>query len=180
MDRMVSELSMLSKLNLDKIPFYFEKVNVAASLDSYANDIRNSLENGGVEFEYERTCPDDIYISIDIGQSKRVIRNLIQNCKKYKDTSKPESRAKLTVSYEDGNVEFVFEDNGIGVADSEYEKIFDSFYRSDKARSNAQSGSGLGLAITKQIVERHSATISADRSSLGGLAVKITIPETKI
>ena len=180
MDRMVSELSMLSKLNLDKIPFYFEKVNVAASLDSYANDIRNSLENGGVEFEYERTCPDDIYISIDIGQSKRVIRNLIQNCKKYKDTSKPENRAKLTVLYEDGNVEFVFEDNGIGVADSEYEKIFDSFYRSDKARSNAQSGSGLGLAITKQIVERHSATISADRSSLGGLAVKITIPETKI
>ena len=84
------------------------------------------------------------------------------------------------MSYEDGNVEVVFEDNGIGVADSEYEKIFDSFYRSDKARSNAQSGSGLGLAITKQIVERHSATISAGRSSLGGLAVKITIPETKI
>ncbi len=178
MDRMVSELSVLSKFDFDKVPFYFDKVRARDFFDECSEDVRHSFESSGMEFEYKCDCSEDKYISIDIGQFKRVIGNLVENCKKYRDEAKDVNRAVLSVADIDEGIELIFEDNGVGVHDGEYEKIFDTFYRSDKARSNAKKGSGLGLAITKRIVEGHDATIEASRSSLGGLAIKITIPNT--
>ncbi len=178
MDRLVSELSVLSKLNFDKVPFYFEDVCVSDFFNEYSADIKNSLENAGMDFVYKCECSSDKHISIDVGQFKRVVNNLVENCKKYRDESKDKHEAVLTVADCESGIELTFEDNGVGVHDDEYEKIFDTFYRSDKARSNVKKGSGLGLAITKQIVERHDATIKASRSPLGGLAIKITIPIT--
>ena len=70
-------------------------------------------------------------------------------------------------------------DNGQGVPADERDKIFETFYRGDKARTGHKNGSGLGLAITKQITDRHGASIRADESELGGLKVIIDLPQAK-
>ena len=88
---------------------------------------------------------------------------------------------------ENGHTEISIEDNGQGVPADERDKIFETFYRGDKARTGHKNGSGLGLAITKQIAlarakqipDRHGASIRADESELGGLKVIIDLPQAK-
>ena len=78
-----------------------------------------------------------------------------------------------------GSAHFVFEDEHCTIPEDEREKIFETFYRGDKARTGPKKGSGLGLSITKQITDRHGASIRADESGLGGLKVIIDMPKAK-
>ena len=73
-------------------------------------------------------------------------------------------------------VRIAFTDNGPGVAPEALEKLFNAFYRSDKARTKPSQGSGLGLAISAKIVERFGGGICAYNSNEGGLTVEIRLP----
>ncbi len=177
MDTLVSELSMLSKLSLDKVPFYFEKINAKEFFDECTDQLSRALGESQTNFTYRFECESDVMINIDPAQFKRVIRNLVDNSRKYASPDRY-GEIRLTVSESDSSgVRICLEDNGQGVPDDEKEKIFETFYRSDKARTGAKKGSGLGLSITKQITDRHGATIKAENSELGGLAVVIDLPK---
>lgn len=179
MDTLVSELSVLSKLSLDKVPFYFEKISAKEFFDEYADALSNTLRDEDIDFEYEFDCPDDQLINIDPSRFMRVLNNLVDNCRKYGADSGRRKILLCVRSAENGGTEISVEDNGQGVPEDERDKIFETFYRSDKARSGSKNGSGLGLAISKQITDRHSALIRADESRLGGLAVIITLPRAE-
>lgn len=179
MDTLVSELSMLSKLSLDKIPFYFERIGAKDFFDEFACYASDTLGEAGIEFIYNFECDGDTDINIDPAQFKRVLNNLIDNSRKY---GAEDGTAKIMLSVADGEkgrVEICVEDNGRGVPEDEREKIFETFYRGDKARTGPKKGSGLGLSITKQITGRHGASIRADESGLGGLKVIIDMPKAK-
>lgn len=103
---------------------------------------------------------------------QRVIANIIENATKYADMI----RVSLYIS---GSMQIILdiEDNGSGISDEEKELVFKPFYRSDKSRHINTSSVGLGLAITKEIVTKHSGTITLHNShNLGGLLVRITLP----
>lgn len=179
MDTLVSELSMLSKLSLDKIPFYFERIGAKDFFDEFACYASDTLGEAGIEFIYNFECDGDPDINIDPAQFRRVLNNLIDNSRKY---GAEDGTAKIMLSVADGEkgrVEICVEDNGRGVPEDEREKIFETFYRGDKARTGPKKGSGLGLSITKQIIGRHGASIRADESELGGLKVIIDMPKAK-
>lgn len=177
MDTLVSELSTFSKLSLDKVPFYFEKINAKEFFDEYADYISQTLSEVPTNFSYSFECDENRVINVDPSQLKRVLRNLVDNSRKYASPDRY-GEIRLTVSdAQDGKTRICVEDNGLGVSESEREKIFETFYRSDKARTGAKKGSGLGLSITKQITDRHGASIKADESELGGLAVIIELPK---
>ena len=76
---------------------------------------------------------------------------------------------------EESDIRIEIADNGMGVSEEDLTK-FDSFYRTDRARTNVRSGSGLGLAITKQIIDRHSGKIWASGSIGKGLTICIQLP----
>jgi len=179
MDTLVSELSMLSKLSLDKVPFYFEKIKAKDFFEEYTAYAADTLGEAGIEFIYNFECDEDREINIDPAQFRRVLNNLIDNSRKY---GAEDGTAKIMLSVrngEDGHTEISIEDNGQGVPADERDKIFETFYRGDKARTGHKNGSGLGLAITKQITDRHGASIRADESELGGLKVIIDLPQAK-
>lgn len=179
MDTLVSELSMLSKLSLDKVPFYFEKIKAKDFFEEYTAYVADTLGEAGIEFIYNFECDEDREINIDPAQFRRVLNNLIDNSRKY---GAEDGTAKIMLSVrngEDGHTEISIEDNGQGVPADERDKIFETFYRGDKARTGHKNGSGLGLAITKQITDRHGASIRADESELGGLKVIIDLPQAK-
>lgn len=179
MDTLVSELSMLSKLSLDKVPFYFEKIKAKDFFEEYTAYAADTLGEADIDFIYNFECDEDREINIDPAQFRRVLNNLIDNSRKY---GAEDGTAKIMLSVrngEDGHTEISIEDNGQGVPADERDKIFETFYRGDKARTGHKNGSGLGLAITKQITDRHGASIRADESELGGLKVIIDLPQAK-
>ena len=113
-------------------------------------------------------------MSIDQTQFGRVLWNLLENSLKYAE----EKNVKITITLaeEAEKVVLRFEDNGPGVEQEALEKIFDSFYRTDPARSSLKKGSGLGLSVAREIIEGFSGRIYAEASKLGGLAIVIVLP----
>ncbi|MDR2903300.1 MAG: HAMP domain-containing histidine kinase, partial [Clostridiales bacterium] len=146
-DGMVNDLFFFSKLDLKQILFHTEKVNVA----DYYLSVYDELLVGQDDIVFTtdiRTAPGRL-VEIDPLQFKRVLQNTFINSLNYRSEEKIALRLEL---YENNNrVIARIADNGIGASPEECEKLFQRFFRSDRARSS--QGSGLGLSISKQIVE---------------------------
>jgi len=101
---------------------------------------------------------------------QRCFNNLIDNALKY--------ATKVEVKQEKikNNLIFVIEDNGPGIPETEYENVFKPFYKIDRGRSDSKSSVGLGLSISSDIIRSHGGNIDLEKSNLGGLKVKITLP----
>jgi len=107
---------------------------------------------------------------------QQVIINIITNAIKY---NKPQGSIAITGGVEQDRVFLRVEDTGIGVPKADLERLFERFYRVDKARSRESGGTGLGLAIAKQIVETHGGHIGFDSEYGKGSTVTLYLPRTK-
>ena len=110
-------------------------------------------------------------------QILRMVRNLVDNAVKYT----PEGgMIELTASQDEGNLQITVKDTGIGIPHGEIERVFERFYRVDKARSRRLGGTGLGLAIVKDIVKAHSGKITVDTQLGKGSTFTVTLPGASI
>jgi len=177
MEELVNTLFLFSKLELGQALFHWKMVNIPTYLNHYIQDNKIRWQLRGVSIKLEpHTLP--AVVNIDCMQFQRVIENLIENSLKYKGNS----ISKLTINLWDVSPERVrldFTDNGIGVKKEDLPKLFDSFYRADRARSNVADGSGLGLAIAKQIITAMGGFIWAQQAPLQGLTICIELPKVK-
>ncbi|WP_147568065.1 sensor histidine kinase [Christensenella intestinihominis] len=175
MDKMVDSLFLFSKLDLDQEPFHMERVDLAAYFKDWCKEAREKLP--GMEIAFHPGPCASAPVLVDRLQFDRVVANLLDNSIKYRkgDSGKIEISLRCT-----GNtVALDFQDDGIGIAEGETEKIFESFYRTDPARGNAAGGSGLGLAIVRRIVERMGGRVSAHAREGGGLRMTIALPKAE-
>lgn len=115
------------------------------------------------------------YINIDSEKIKTLLKNLIENAIIYNDKESPE----IYVVVEEGLnfIKYKVKDNGIGMPEKELNKIFDSFYRIDKARTSNIAGTGIGLSIVKEIVEIHKGDIKVESKEGIGTEFIIKIPK---
>lgn len=177
MESLVNDLSLFTKLESDIMPFNFEKVDIAEFVSDFLEDKRAMLAMGGAQAELRNRCRGKVMVSMDPEQFARVLFNIVENSIKYKCQDGTPCRIDVALSdAPDGGVVIKLADNGPGVAKEELPAIFDTFYRTDKARTNVAGGSGLGLSITKQIVTRHKGRIWAEESAAHGLAIFIILP----
>ena len=121
--------------------------------------------------------PSQTQIAIDRLQFRRVLENLLNNSLKYKAADTIDFT--VTVTEKAHSVTIDCADTGQGVPEESLDKLFDSFYRTDAARTNVANGSGLGLAIAKQIILSMNGTITASHTPGGGLTISITMPIVK-
>ena len=157
MDHLINELSFYSKIDTNKIPYTFNRINVVGYFEDCAEDIGRELEDEGFGFSYQNYVDDSVQMIADAEQIKRVINNIVGNSKKYSD--KAETKIRMTVKDVGDFVQIEIEDNGKGIAAKDLPYIFDRFYRTDASRNSSRGGSGIGLSIVKKIMEDHGGKI---------------------
>lgn len=128
-------------------------------------------ERRGITFETE--FQPDCVILAGFDDLYQVIFNLVENAIKY---NCPEGLVRVLLLRENGRVSLRVEDTGIGIPESEREKVFDRFYRVDKARSRAAGGAGLGLSIVRDTVHLHGGWLSVGPRAGGGTWFQATFP----
>lgn len=174
MDRMIDDLFLLSKLDLQQEKFHFEKVALEEFYRQTMNELHIEYERTGVRMTSEYEAGPDAVATMDAQKIKRAILNIVGNSMKFMDKKEPHIHVYFGRQAESWVI--AVRDNGPGMEQSELERIFDRFYRADADRNQNVAGSGLGLAIVKQIVAFHGGMITA-RSELGqSMTVMFTIP----
>ena len=158
MDRLIEQLTLFARLDNNKIPYEFRKINVRQYFNDCISEIKMDLEAQGITLKYKTNCAEDMEVMADPIQLKRVINNLVSNSVKYKSNERP-CVIRICVFDEGDYLHIEESDNGKGIAEKDLSRIFDRFYRTDESRTSPQSGSGIGLAIVKKIIEDHNGRI---------------------
>ena len=153
MDRLINELSFYSKIDTNRIPYTFEKINVNAYFADCIEDLSIELEEQNIELSYFNYVDEDVVVIADVEQIKRVINNIVGNSIKYID--KPRGMVNIRVKDVGDFIQVEIEDNGKGIGAKDLPQIFDRFYRADASRNSSKGGSGIGLSIVKKIIEDH-------------------------
>ncbi len=157
MDRLINELTFYSKIDTNRIPYTFNKLNVAEYFDDCAEELCLDLEGRNIRFTYLNQVDKSTMVIADAEQMKRVINNIVGNSIKYLD--KPKGQIELRITDVGDFIQVELEDNGKGMEARDLPNIFDRFYRTDASRNSAQGGSGIGLSIVKKIIEDHGGKI---------------------
>ncbi|MDO5409068.1 MAG: HAMP domain-containing sensor histidine kinase [Lachnospiraceae bacterium] len=159
MDKLIDELTFYSKIDTNKIPYNFARINVSAYFEDCSEELMLDLEGQGIEMQYMNFCDTDVEVIADAEQMKRVVNNIIGNSVKYMDKKK--GIINMRIKDLGDFVQVEIEDNGKGIAAKDLPYIFDRFYRTDKARNSRKGGSGIGLSIVHKIIEDHGGQIWA-------------------
>ena len=160
MNTLINELTLYSKIDTNKIPYNFQKINVKEYFMDCAEELGLDLENQHVHLSYFNYVGDDVTIIADPEQLRRVIHNIVGNSIKYMRADH-QDRISIRINDVGDFVQVEIEDNGKGIAKKDLPYIFDRFYRADASRNSAAGGSGIGLSIVKKIIEDHGGKIWA-------------------
>ena len=173
MDRLIDELTFYSKIDTNKIPYEFNKINVNSYFGDCVEEVGLDMDSRNIELGYFNYVSDDVVVIADAEQMKRVINNIISNSLKYMD--KPKGIINIRIKDVGDFIQIEIEDNGRGIAAKDLPCIFDRFYRTDSSRNSSQGGSGIGLSIVRKIVEDHGGRIWATSKEGMGTEMHIVL-----
>lgn len=170
MNRLVKDLLQLSRMENNQEKWNMQESNIINLLKSAVMKVELTAaakrQQLNCLFNEEKRVP----VVMDKDRVEQVVLNILSNAINY---TQEEGRIDIDLVTADKEVRIIVTDNGIGIPEEEQPRIFERFFRVDKARSRSMGGTGLGLAISKQIVEEHSGRI--ELSSKEGKGTKMTI-----
>ena len=159
MNLLINELTLYSKIDTNRIPYNFAKINVTDYFNDCVEEIGLDLEAKNIRLSYENHVDSNVLIIADPEQIRRVINNIVGNSVKY--MNKTQSYIDIRINDVGDFIQVEIEDNGRGIDQRDMPYIFDRFYRADASRNSATGGSGIGLSIVKKIIEDHGGKIWA-------------------
>lgn len=173
MTRLIHDLLQLSRLDAKNVQFHKQALQPKEILQNAGDRFAFQCRQKGIRFQL--SIEDNLSrIYADRDQIHQLLDNLLSNAVKYT----PEGGC-VTLSAQqkrDGFVEVAVSDTGIGIPKKDLERIFERFYRVDKARSRLMGGTGLGLSIAKEIAEAHGGSIHMESELEKGTTVRFTLP----
>lgn len=172
-DKLIDELFLYSKLDLKKLPFNFEAIDIISYMKDIFEELQFDLDKNSIGLTVQGDMQQRIMVRADRESLRRVIINIIDNAVKYK--KKQEAEINISVKNQDNNVLIEIRDNGEGMDEKELPQIFESFYRIDPSRNTSKGGSGLGLSIAKHIIEEHGGKIWAESKINAGTSIYFTL-----
>jgi two-component system phosphate regulon sensor histidine kinase PhoR len=138
---------------------------------SVIDGLGESAKNRQIQLELD--CPEKLEADINSGLFEQAVRNLVDNAIKYSDAG---TTVRVRAFRQDGEIRIEVTDRGYGIAPEHIERLFERFYRVDKARSRDSGGTGLGLAIVKHVAQYHRGRVEV-KSELGkGSTFSIVLP----
>ena len=175
MTRIVKDLLTLTRLDYNRMEMHMEPMDLRELGQKAAQAMEGQATGQGLTLKCD--LPDSLPMVVgDAERIQQVIINIITNAIKY---NKPQGSITITGGTEGEQVFLRVEDTGIGVPKEDLKRLFERFYRVDKARSRESGGTGLGLAIAKQIVESHGGSIGFDSEHGKGSVVTLYLPRMK-
>jgi len=175
LEHIINQLFLFSKLDIGEFPMKMETVDFGRFLSEFTKSVSNEYEQKCLQIDFTEET-QDVMVRVDKVQFRNVLINILENSVKYCDK---EQGVMLVSCRADNAAAVTFTDNGPGVPEDTLEKLFNLFYRGDKARSNTSQGSGLGLAISAKIMELLGGSVSAKNAPEGGLSITLTLPIVK-
>ncbi len=174
MEQLVKDLLRLARLDAGQETLELGEVSVEGLFNSVAGDLQPMTDARHQEVAIAVT-PQTLAIRCDSAKMHDVLRNLVENASAY---TPEHSRIELGARADATHVRLTVSDTGHGIPDAQLPRIFERFYRVDKARSRDSGGTGLGLSIVRNLVELHGGSVSATNGPEGGAVFTITLPRT--
>uniref|UniRef100_A0A7V3VSS5 histidine kinase n=1 Tax=Mesoaciditoga lauensis TaxID=1495039 RepID=A0A7V3VSS5_9BACT len=176
MSRLINDLLDLQKLEEGKVKFEIEEIDLSKVIEYVSRIVKPLTES--LKVELRTSCEGEVKIEGDFDRLVQAVLNLTDNAVKY--TSQKENGQKIVeVScsmIDDRECEIKVKDTGIGIPADSLSRLFERFYRVDKARSRKVGGTGLGLSIVKMIVEAHKGRIEISSEVGTGSEFRIVLP----
>ena len=172
MTKIVQDLLTLSRFDAGSIEFTFQRFSIEKSINDVYNAMQLEAQKRNHHFSVNiKTELPELYG--DKARIEQVLINMISNAFKY---TRDGGVISIVSGYRDGDVWVSVRDNGIGIPQEDVPKVFDRFYRVDKARSRESGGTGLGLSIASEIISRHNGKIALTSQLGKGTVITITLP----
>jgi signal transduction histidine kinase len=172
--RLVNDLLDLSTLESGTVKLRPERLVAAEVLEDVAARFADAAAQREVSLRVR--ADDGLTVTADRDRLEQALGNLVDNAMKFASTG---GTVELRVETDDGQVRFVVEDDGPGIAPEHLPRIFERFYRADAARARGQGGTGLGLAIVKHIVTALGGRVEASSRTEGGARFVISLPRVR-
>jgi two-component system phosphate regulon sensor histidine kinase PhoR len=172
MERLVRDLLRLASLDAREEPIENEVCSLEELLNAVVRDLSPAIAQKRQTVTVE-VSPDVASIVTDVAKLQDALGNIVENASAY---SPADSRVHLAAAREENLVVIRVEDEGPGIPESDLERIFERFYRVDKARSRESGGTGLGLSIVKHLVRRLSGEVRAANRPGGGAVFTVKLP----
>jgi len=175
MARLTEDLLVLARVESGERSFKYEMVSPQELLQDVAQTFREIAEAHGVEMSVINTANSSVFVDRDA--IHQVFANLVENALKYGESGK---RILLGANETDEGVQFFVRDFGEGISSEHLPRLFERFYRVDKARSRESGGTGLGLAIVKHVVRAHGGSIKAESELNHGATFYFSLPRQEV
>ena len=166
-----SDLLALSELESERPTVEFKPVSVRAAVETALKIVEPSAQLRGITISCGRL--EEAEVLAEKGRLEQALVNLLDNAVKF---NRPQGEVRLDVKREGDKIRITVADTGIGIPSTDLSRIFERFYRVDKARSREMGGTGLGLSIVKHVVERMDGTVSVESQLGKGSTFTILLP----
>jgi len=172
LDSLVSDLLSLSHLESKEISLKKEILDLREQLEAVVSGFASQIKR--MKVEVRNDLPAGIRVSADRERIGQVFTNLMDNAIKF---NKEKGTIRISAQEAGGKIKVFIEDSGVGIPPKDLPRIFERFYRVDKARSREMGGTGLGLSIVKHIIELHGGTVGVESTEGLGSRFWFTLPQ---
>jgi two-component system phosphate regulon sensor histidine kinase PhoR len=176
LETLVKELDQITKLEAGRDFLSFEKFGIIELTEQVMAHLEEKAEEQKIKLIIKKRPKKDIQVKADRNKIHQVITNLLVNSINYGSEG---GKTNISFDEEDQQVMVEIQDNGLGMAESHLNRIFERFYRVDKSRSRHAGGTGLGLAIVKHIIDAHDQTITVSSEEGKGSTFSFTLAKAK-
>ncbi|MCT4664505.1 MAG: ATP-binding protein [Flavobacteriales bacterium] len=176
MIHIIRDLEQITNLEAGELEMSMGSYNVITIAKDVVEILEQKAEKKNIKIHFKNAYPQKIMVSCDKERIAQVLTNLVVNAIKY---GKDDGEIIIDITEKGDKALIKISDNGIGIPEEHLKRIFERFYRVDKARTRTRGGSGLGLAIVKHIIDAHQQSIKVESEVDKGTSFLFTLNKTK-
>ena len=173
-NKLIDDLFLFSKLDMQKLSLLQEPMNIRAYMDDLIEEYKFDFAERNIQFHYEVNLEKDVWVNLDGKRFFQAFNNIINNAVQH--GAERDLSLQVRLYKQENLLSIDIQDNGPGIPEEKLPFIFDQFYRIDTARPKNNASTGLGLAIAKELVEAHGGSISVSCVLNEGSCFTIQLP----